>query len=875
MDIQQSLWGDEFTLKEEDVKKIISKTREKKVVKEVSVDRQLKSKKVSISEKMRLIEIDVNKILGSYKENTVTIRDFNSFKEYIDKALENKVVAVDTETNNTLDTIECELVGLCLYTPGMKNAYIPVSHRHFKVEDGEVILGDRIENQITEAQIKEQLMRVMESDTKIIMHNSSFDIGVIMSTCDIRLRSDWDTLLAAKCLNELEHASLKEQFKIHINNEQEKYSIEHLFKGMQYSIFDPELFALYAATDSYMTYMLYEYQRSQFDLEENRDIKSLFLDVEMPCIDSVVDMQQTGICVDVEYANKISVQYHKELDEIDKKISDELERLKPIINAWRLSPEANVKKRVYPAKKTKISEAEIPIKFPLVDEKGNHYKLSGKSPNEQLSDPIEVTSSTQLQILLYDILDVGVIDKSDPRGTGADILEELANKVKICRLILDKREVQILLDTFVDKIPKLVKKKTGRVHAKFNQYGADTGRFSSGEKDPDNPKQKSLNLQNIPSHAKNIRLIFKAPVGYSIVGSDYSAQEPRSTASLANDEEMLRAYDEGKDLYAVIGSICFHNKYEDNLEFNPVTHELQPEGKARRAKAKTILLGITYGMSAHSLAERIDVPQEEAQQIIDNFYAGFKGVDKLTKDSQKMLVEKGYVTDMWGRRRHLPDAQLPDFTITSEKTTTQFNPLLGAVPHEDKALEMKIKQYEDKLSKARWKKDVDSIISQARKEGFYVRNNRGFKSKAMRQCLNARIQGTAASMTKKAMGMIHNDPELQRLGFTLLVTVHDEVFGQVPSENAEAAAKRLSEVMVEAAKEKCVCKFKCDPYIVKRWYEDELSAEVLKDYSKLLGKGLDENSAYLKICDQYSMIQPKYVKMMCEDSFDPNMYEDI
>lgn len=272
-------------------------------------------------------------------------------------------------------------------------------------------------------------------------------------------------------------------------------------------------------------------------------------------------------------------------------------------------------------------------------------------------------------------------------------------------------------------------------------------------------------------------------------------------------------------------------------------------------------------MSAHSLAERIDVPQEEAQQIIDNFYAGFKGVDKLTKDSQKMLVEKGYVTDMWGRRRHLPDAQLPDFTITSEKATVQFNPLLGAVPHEDKALEMKIKQYEDKLSKARWKKDVDSVISQARKEGFYVRNNRGFKSKAMRQCLNARIQGTAASMTKKAMGMIHNDTELQRLGFTLLVTVHDEVFGQVPSENAEAAAKRLSEVMINAAKEKCVCKFKCDPYIVvDGWYEDEMVAAVLNDYRKYR-ESMSEEAAYIKICDKYSIFNKDALLKVCHEEY--------
>lgn len=78
---------------------------------------------------------------------------------------------------------------------------------------------------------------------------------------------------------------------------------------------------------------------------------------------------------------------------------------------------------------------------------------------------------------------------------------------------------------------------------------------------------------------------------YSIVGSDYSAQEPRSLASFSHDESMLEAYEEGKDLYAVIASKCFHNDYEDNLEFRPSDHTLQPEGKARRSKAKTILLG--------------------------------------------------------------------------------------------------------------------------------------------------------------------------------------------------------------------------------------------------------------------------------------------
>ena len=490
---------------------------------------------------MSIIKEDVFNILGKYKDETITIRDLDTFKNYIDKAIENKIIAIDTETANpstgrgTLDTIDCELVGLCLYTPGMKNAYIPVSHKKYSVIDNEVILGERLENQITEEQIQNELSRINTDDIKKIYHNASFDIGVLMSTCNIRLGVYWDTSIACKVLNELEHKSLKEQYKNHVDSGQDKYNIEHLFKGLSYQIFDPELFALYAATDSFMTLKLYEYQDKQFNLEENKDLIDLFTRIEMPCIDAVVDMQQNGIYVDTEYANKISKQYHEKLDKIDNEILEELERLRPIIEEWRLTPEANSAKRVYPSKNTKIKEEEIAIKFPLVDEKGKNYKLSGKSPSQQLSDPIEVSSPTQLQILLYDILKVGVIDKGDPTGTGADILEELASNHKICRLILDKREVQILLDTFVDKIPTLVKNKTGRVHAKFNQYGTDTGRFSSGEKDPDNPKQKSLNLQNIPAGDKTIRMIFTAGTEYKDVDLNNNYYEVRDCSDVLVD----------------------------------------------------------------------------------------------------------------------------------------------------------------------------------------------------------------------------------------------------------------------------------------------------------------------------------------------------
>ena len=825
-----SLWGEEFEVKEPDKKKILEKVSKPKVQKERTTSQKLKSKVVSIDEKIELIKEDVYKTLGSFKDEVITIRDYDEFKRYIDKSIENGIIAIDTETNNTLNTFDCKLMGLCLYTPGLKAAYIPVNHINR-------LTNEKLENQITESQIKEQLDRL--SDTKIIFHNASFDIEVIMTTCGVKLKTYWDTQVGSQLLDENELKGLKIQYKIHIDPEQDKYDIEHLFKGLPYEIFDPELFAMYAATDSLLTYRLYEYQLKEFEKEENKEIYDLLRDIEIPIIDVIVDMELTGIKVDLDYAEKMSKIFHKRSDEIQKEIDEELEKLEPKISAWKLTPEANRRQ---------------------IGRTGKE----GKSKSEQLADPIDLGSPTQLSILLYDILKVPVVDKKTPRGTGSEILEELSKSVDICKIMLKKRGVDILINTFIDAIPTFVQ-KDGKVHPRFNSTGTQTGRFSS----------TTPNLQQIPSHEKTIRLIFEADPGYLLIGSDYSAQEPRSTASLANDKDMLEAYDQGKDLYAVIGSKCFHNRYEDNLEFDPTTGEIQPDGKARRAQAKAILLGITYGMSAHSLAERINVSQEEAESIIDNFYKGFKGVKKLTDESQQMLKEKGYVTDMWGRRRHLPDAQLPEYEVKPNESYVNkynFNPLLDTSEHIDEGLELKINHYKSLLSKARWKKDIDELIRKAERDGLEVKSNRGFINRSLRQCLNARIQGTAASMTKQAMIMIHNDEELNRLGFKLLCTIHDEVFGMAPTENADQAARRLCDVMVEAAKKKCSCKFKCDPYVVKKWYCDEASAGVLNDFNKLKSKE-SESAALRDIKVKYEMFNEDVVERMCKEEFDPK--EDI
>lgn len=464
-----SLWGDDFSLpnEKEKTKKVLTKASKPKEVK-VTVEKQIRSKKISLEERLALITENVLKVLEKQKENVLVIKTREHFSQYIDKAIKVGRIDIDTETNNSLDPITCKLMGPCIYVPGEKQAYIPINHRDPETKE-------RLSWQLTEEDCREEFQRLIDNNVYIVMHNGKFDYQVIKCTCNIEIAPNWDTMLGAKLLDENERsAGLKQQYIDKIDPEQEKYDIENLFKDVEYADVDPEIFALYAATDSYMTDKLYEWQMNKFKDPDLARVLNLANTVEMPLVKVVAEMELNGVEFDKEYDERLSKKYHAKLDALDIKIDQELETLKPKIDAWRLTPEANAK----PKKKTGDGE--------------------GKSKNEQLTDPINVASPTQLAILFYDILQVGVIDKKSPRGTGEDILEKI--NLPIAKLLLERRGLMKLITAFIDSLPGWVNPKTGRIHCHFNAYGAATGRFSSS--DP--------NLQQIPSSNHELRLLFRA-----------------------------------------------------------------------------------------------------------------------------------------------------------------------------------------------------------------------------------------------------------------------------------------------------------------------------------------------------------------------------
>jgi DNA polymerase-1 len=257
-----------------------------------------------------------------------------------------------------------------------------------------------------------------------------------------------------------------------------------------------------------------------------------------------------------------------------------------------------------------------------------------------------VASPKQLGEILFDKLKLDSKAKKTKTGqyaTGEDILSKLENEHEIVRKILDFRELVKLKNTYVDALPSLVSKKTGRIHTSYNQAVAATGRLSST-----NP-----NLQNIPIRTPRGREIRKAFVPrneeYIILSADYSQIELRIMAAFSGDESMLEAFNQGIDIHSTTASKVFKVTLAD------VTSDM-------RRKAKMVNFGIIYGISAFGLSQRLNIPRSEAKEIIDAYWVEFPKIRQFMDDTINKAREMKFVETILGRRRYLRDINSQNMT---------------------------------------------------------------------------------------------------------------------------------------------------------------------------------------------------------------------
>jgi DNA polymerase-1 len=249
--------------------------------------------------------------------------------------------------------------------------------------------------------------------------------------------------------------------------------------------------------------------------------------------------------------------------------------------------------------------------------------------------PFALESPKQLQEVLFGKLGLPVIRKT-PTGqpsTAEDVLEELAEKYELPRMIMDYRALAKLRSTYTDKLPNQINPATGRVHTCYQQAVAATGRLSSI--DP--------NLQNIPIRTlegRRIRKAFVAPPGWCIVAADYSQIELRIMAHLSGDEGLLRAFTEDRDIHQATAAEIL------GLPLEAVTSD-------QRRSAKMINFGLIYGMSAFGLAARLGIERGEAQRYVDLYFQRYPGVRRYMEATRQQARERGYVETVFGRRLFL------------------------------------------------------------------------------------------------------------------------------------------------------------------------------------------------------------------------------
>lgn len=699
--------------------------------------------------------------LGKYKDDYLLLNNKNEkeIEEYFDKILENKKLSIDLETTG-LNLYEDKIVGVCLYTPNMKSCYIPIRHKSY-------LTGEDSQSNVEVEFIIEQFKKLENKPIYTIYHNAKFDYKFLLQDFKIKLNINYDTMIAAKLLNNLEPASLKFQYAKYVEETNEFSTFGDLFNGISFDYIPANVGYIYGAKDAQMTYDLMLYQKAE--LEKVPNVKWVFDNIEMPLIEAVAETEMNGIEIDMIYTNELKIKYENDLKRLEKDCYEELNKYKIEIDSYIM-----------------------------------------KNKTNKLSNPINLASPTQLAIVLYDILKNRVVDKKSPRGTGIEILEQI--KIPFCKKLLEYRAISKILSTYIESLPKEIK-QDGRIHASFNQMGTDTGRFSSS-----NP-----NLQNIPSKNQEIRKMFKAKDNYLLIGSDFSQQEPRLLAEISQDEGLLTSYREGKDIYAYIASIAFKRPYDECKEFRPDGSK-NPEGKKFRTQAKAITLGLMYSKGVDAVAVDLGITKQEAENVFNSFFRAFPSVEKFVKNTQESVRKKGYTETFFGRRRQIPDMLLEPISITSNGISLDYDPTNFDDDFDSYELTTKEKNDWIKKYKSVWNIAQKQQFRRDALEnnGITIKDSTMLIQKAERQCVNAVIQGTAADQSKIAIIKLFRNKELRDLGYKLQLYVHDEIIGECPKENAKRCGEIVQEIMENSVADWMKVPFNCDAEYSTCWNGEQI-----------------------------------------------------
>lgn len=420
----------------------------------------------------------------------------------------------------------------------------------------------------------------VDKNIQKIGQNLKFNYG-IMINYDIELKNmAFDTMLESYVLNSVAGLGRHDMTSLaqrHLNHKNITFE-EIAGKGKNQLTFNQiplEHASTYAAEDADVTLLLHQTLWPQLEAEPK--LKSIFQQIEMPLVPVLARMERFGVLINTNKLAKQSQEIANRLMEIEKEAYT-------------------------------IAEQEF-----------------------------NLASPKQLQAILFEKLKLPVVKKT-PSGspsTNEEVLEDLAFKHELPKIILQHRSLSILKSTYTDKLPMMIHPKTKRIHTSYHQAVTATGRLSS----------RNPNLQNIPvrtEEGRKIRQVFIAREGYKIVTADYSQIELRIMAYLSQDKGLLNAFAQGQDIHRTTAAEIF------GVLLTDVTSE-------QRHSAKAINFGLIYGMSTFGLSHQLKITRGQAQHYMERYFKRYPGVLSYMERTRKQAAEQGYVETLAGRRLYLPD----------------------------------------------------------------------------------------------------------------------------------------------------------------------------------------------------------------------------
>lgn len=364
--------------------------------------------------------------------------------------------------------------------------------------------------------------------------------------------------------------------------------------------------------------------------------------------------------IDVELLKE----YASEDADITLQLKNTLEPILKSVNAWKLAVEienplvyvlADIEREGVKIDQNALVEISKILETDLRQLEKTIYEKAGVKFN--------IASPKQLGEVLFDKLMLDPQAKKTKTGqyqTGEEVLTRLANKSDIVADILDFRQLQKLKSTYVDALPQMINKKTGRIHTSYNQAVAATGRLSSN-----NP-----NLQNIPVRTERGKEVRKAFIprdkDHVLLSADYSQIELRIIAEISKDENMMEAFVKGHDIHTATAAKVYGISLEE-------------VSSTQRRNAKAVNFGIIYGQSAFGLSQNLGIPRKEAGEIIENYFNTYPGIKKYMNDTMNFARENGYVETIMGRRRYLRDINSANQTVRGFAERNAINaPIQGS-----------------------------------------------------------------------------------------------------------------------------------------------------------------------------------------------------